>query len=208
MWSSGVFCFSLAASGKSWIEAGFPIVWLRLARTLTQHAIALPGDGLGSLKPGIGELKVISSSKHWIEVEALVNITNPTPYTGYIPFVNVHLYKNDSMVGEATAENVTLGLGENSNLRVRGKWNPLGMGGAAAEQIGLELISQYISGYNVTMVAKSHRGSIPRLPIIGDSLSRPPAPARGSRPSVNRPSISSAPRWTSFRFRRATTLSG
>lgn len=65
------------------------------------------------------------------------------------------------------------------------------MGGEEGAQHGRDLLSQYLSGYNTSVTIRTHRGTIPSLPRIGDALSRlnltlsaprlrlPPPPGRG-----------------------------
>jgi hypothetical protein len=98
-------------------------------------------------------------------------MTNPTAYTVHVPYINVHIYKNGSKLGDATALNLTINTGRNTNLTVRARWDPT-QSGVAAQHIGRDLISQYISGHNISIVAKTHRDSIPRLPAVGTSLSQ------------------------------------
>lgn len=62
--------------------------------------------------------------------------------------------------------------GVNENLLVQAVYNPLDMGGQEAKAVGRELISQYISGWNTTLVVKLHIGSLPTLPRLGEVLGR------------------------------------
>lgn len=104
-------------------------------------------------------------------LQALVNITNPTPYTASIPYVNAHIICNGSILGEITAEDLDITKGNNKNLVVRVKWHPL-MGGAGAETVARNLLSQYLSGFNTTISVRAHRDSIPGQPLLGKALSR------------------------------------
>jgi hypothetical protein len=106
-----------------------------------------------------------------VYIEAVVNITNPTQYTAYIPYISVHVLKNGSVMGEATAMNLDIRKGNNSNLVIGATWNPA-TAGEAAHKVGRDLISQFLSGFNTTVTVKTHRGSIPAAPLIGDALSR------------------------------------
>lgn len=122
------------------------------------------------MKPEVGEIKVLHTSSSSIQLEARVNISNPTPYTAYIPYINIHVAKNGSVIGSASAENLNITQGNNTNLLVTAIWNP-SEGGDEAAKIGKELLSQYLSGYNVTMDMRTHRDSIPAVPLIGEALS-------------------------------------
>lgn len=106
-----------------------------------------------------------------MKLRGLVNITNPTPYTASVPFVNIHVLCNDSIIGEATAQNLTISTGKNNNIHVIAVWKPL-MGGENGIRCGRGLISEYISGFNTSLQIRGHRDSIPGQPLIGEALSR------------------------------------
>jgi hypothetical protein len=132
---------------------------------------ALPRNTIGDLKPELADIRILSTSRTSIHLEALVNITNPTPYTADIPYLNVHVVKNGSVVGEATVQNVSVTTGKNVNLHLAATWDP-SMGGESGMQIGRNLLSQFLSGYNISIDIKTHCGSVPAAPLIGDALSR------------------------------------
>ncbi|KAI1381520.1 hypothetical protein F4677DRAFT_128367 [Hypoxylon crocopeplum] len=131
----------------------------------------LPKGTIGGIDPKVGSLKVLDTTSDSITLQALVNVTNPTPYTAHIPYVNVHVLNNGSVLGSATIENLDIVKGPNSNVLVTAKWNPP-MGGDHGRRIGRDLISQYLSGWNTSITVKSHRHSIPGQPIICKALSR------------------------------------
>lgn len=106
-----------------------------------------------------------------VTIEAVVNVTNPTLYTAHIPFVNIHVLANSSLLGEATVENLHITKGVNSDILVTAKWDP-SMGDKQARQVGRELISQYLSGFNTSVTIKTHQNSIPGQPTLCDALSR------------------------------------
>ncbi|KAL2886184.1 pre-rRNA processing protein [Ceratocystis lukuohia] len=131
----------------------------------------LPGDSLGkSLEPQISELRIIESSSAAITLSAVVNITNPAPYSASIPYINIHLLKNGSVLGNTTLRNVNITRGRNLNIPVSAIWAPEDAG-LDARKTGVDLISGYLSSYNTTITAKLHPKSIPACPIIGQSLS-------------------------------------
>ena len=73
---------------------------------------------------------------------------------------------------------------------VEALYDPLGSGGEVARGVGRELLSQWISGYNTTLVIRTWEGSIPGLPRLGKALGRlgveVPAPAlRGPNKPTN-----------------------
>jgi len=85
--------------------------------------------------------------------------------------MDIHISNNGSLLGHATARNITVGPGKNTNIPVTAYWDPLTMGGKLGHTIGVELLSQYISGYNTTITVSAHEGSIPSQPGLGRALS-------------------------------------
>ncbi|KAF4776553.1 hypothetical protein HER10_EVM0007040 [Colletotrichum scovillei] len=131
----------------------------------------LPGDTFGSIHPQVGDVKIISTSSSAMTLEALVNITNPTPYTASIPYINIHIVRDGFVLGSATAENLRVDKGNNTNLLVKANWDPT-VEGEAGRKIASDMISEYLSGRNVTIDVKTHRGTIPTAPLIGEGLSK------------------------------------
>ncbi len=114
----------------------------------------------------------MSTSKTSINLQAHVNFTNPTEYTANIPFINIHIIKNGSIIGDATLQNVDMIQGNNTNILVQATWDPTTFGGEEGAKIGRELLSQYISGFNTTLTFQTHKGSIPNQPGLGKALSK------------------------------------
>ncbi|KAK7417185.1 hypothetical protein QQX98_004788 [Neonectria punicea] len=131
----------------------------------------IPGDTFAQLNPQVGEIQVLNTSETGIHLQALVNITNPTPYAAVVPYMNIHILHDGEILGEATARNIDFGLGNNTNILVQSTWDPARFGGKRAHKVGRKLLSDYVSGKNTTMTAKAHRDSIPTLPLIGEALS-------------------------------------
>ncbi|KAJ2907149.1 hypothetical protein MKZ38_007664 [Zalerion maritima] len=131
---------------------------------------SLPGGPLDGLDPQVGDVKIIDTTKNSVTIQALVNVTNPTPYTATIPYVNIHVLCNNSIVGEATARGLKMKRGNNTNVLVEATWDP-SMGGGDGPRVGRNLISQYLSGWNTTLTIKAHRNSIPSAPVLGEALS-------------------------------------
>ncbi|KAI0861453.1 hypothetical protein F4860DRAFT_476132 [Xylaria cubensis] len=131
----------------------------------------LPKGAIGNIEPKVGSIRVVDSSTDSITLQALVNVTNPTPYTAHVPFVNVHLVANGSVLGDGTIQNIDIVTGNNTNLLVTAKWNPTD-GGPQSRKIGRDLISQYLSGFNASITVKPHLNSIPGQPLLCRALSR------------------------------------
>jgi hypothetical protein len=76
------------------------------------------------------------------------------------------------VIGDATAKNIFVTSGNNSNVIVEATWDPSTFGGEKGVEIGRELLSQYISGFNTTLTFQTHEGTIPPLPRLGKALSK------------------------------------
>lgn len=124
------------------------------------------------MKPQVGDLKITDTSKTAITLQANINFTNPTEYTALVPYVNIHILKNDSVIGQATARNVRVRKGNNTNLPIEAIWDPYSLGGEKARKIGRDLLSQYVSGWNTTLTFKTHENSFPSQPALGIALSK------------------------------------
>jgi hypothetical protein len=124
------------------------------------------------VKPRVDNLRIISTSKTRLEIEARVNFTNPTEYTAHVPYINIHIINNGSILGDATATNIVVVQGDNTGMIVKASWDPMAFGGDEAKLIGQELLSQYISGLNTTLTFRTHEKSIPYQPSLGKTLSK------------------------------------
>jgi Protein of unknown function (DUF3712) len=129
------------------------------------------GGGLSGFKPQIGDLKILETTKSSLRLQAKVNLTNPTVYSAHVPYVNIHILHNDTLVGHATAENIDVIPGNNTNLLVEALWSPFELGGRNGSEVGRNLLSQYISGFNTTLTLKTHESTIPSQPNLGRALS-------------------------------------
>lgn len=132
---------------------------------------ALPKKSIGSLSPKIGNISILSTTMSSLELSALVNITNPTPYSADIPYFNIHIMTNNTLLGQATVKNLHLAPGPNTNLPVTALWNPSRSGDLGVSR-GRDLISGYISGFDTSVTIRTHALSIPSLPNLGSALSR------------------------------------
>ena len=104
------------------------------------------GGGFSEFRPSIGDLKILDTTTTTLTLAANVNLTNPTPYSAYVPYVNISILTNGTVLGHAIAENITVIPGNNTNIPVRATWNPLEASGVNGSIVGREFISQYISG--------------------------------------------------------------
>ncbi|KAJ8126609.1 hypothetical protein O1611_g7031 [Lasiodiplodia mahajangana] len=131
----------------------------------------LPHGAIDGIDPKIGKIRVVDTSLDSITLQALVNVTNPTPYTASVPFLNVHVVVNSSILGDGTIQNVDIRAGNNTDLLVTATWNPT-KGGPHSRRAGRDLISQYLSGFNTSITIKPHLNTIPGQPVLCKALSR------------------------------------
>lgn len=124
----------------------------------------------GALGTEVGGLKITGPSKDTLSIDAKVNFTNPTDYSVDIPYFNINILSNGSVMGNTTVRNMKLVPGHNADVAVEATWDPLGQGDKKAKAIGKELLSRFISGYNTTVTLRTHQGTIPNQPGLGRAL--------------------------------------
>ncbi|MCJ1471344.1 hypothetical protein MMC07_009992, partial [Pseudocyphellaria aurata] len=103
---------------------------------------------LNGLNPQIGALQILDTTKSTLTLGAKINVTNPTDYAATVPYVNLHLLSNGTLLGHAVARNLRVVPGPNHNLDVTAVWDPTSGGiddQGNGVRVGRELISQYIS---------------------------------------------------------------
>merc|ERR1711977_410522 len=74
------------------------------------------GGDFKHFMPQVGNLKVLSTSRTSLDLEARVNFTNPTEYSAQIPYFNIHILNNGSVIGDATAKDITVIPGRQQRL--------------------------------------------------------------------------------------------
>lgn len=79
-------------------------------------------------------------------LSAAVNFTNPTNYTAEIPYADINILVNGTVLGHGSIRNVLVGRGDNTNIPVQAVWEPSKSNGSVGGSVGRELLSQYISG--------------------------------------------------------------
>lgn len=114
----------------------------------------------------------MNTSDTGASIQARVNFTNPTAYTATIPYFNAHIFTNGSLIGEAIAENIVLQLGNNTNNFITANWDPVSLGGEKARKASQRLLSEYLSGKNTTLELKTHSGSFPSIPLLGEAFAK------------------------------------
>ncbi|KAI4724164.1 hypothetical protein E4T49_08114 [Aureobasidium sp. EXF-10728] len=135
--------------------------------------VAIKRGGVGSFTPKIGNLQMLDTGKTSLTLTALVNFTNPTEYSATVPFVDINILTNGTLLGHATAKDVSVVPGINTNILVTAVWDPRTLGGEEGHRVGVEFLSQYISvGFNTTLSLRTHEGTIPAQPSLGRALSK------------------------------------
>lgn len=129
------------------------------------------GMDFSNIKPTFGNISIEESTADSLSLRLNVNLTNPTEYSTFVPYVNINILANKTVLGHAVARNLTVAPGNNTNLEVRAKWEPFQASGVEGKRVGRELLSQYISGFNTTLTLKTHENSIPSQPALGKALS-------------------------------------
>ena len=114
---------------------------------------------------------MLDTTTDTLTLQAVLNFTNPTPYTAHIPYANIHILHNDTVIAAASVTDLDVAKGPNPDVVVKAVWDP-SMGGEEGRDIARELISQYLSGYNTSLTVKPHSKSFPGQPILCDALSR------------------------------------
>ncbi|KAL8711578.1 MAG: hypothetical protein Q9220_003988 [cf. Caloplaca sp. 1 TL-2023] len=131
----------------------------------------ISGGNMTSFTPEVGSLEILDTSKTSLTIGAKVNVTNPTEYAATVPYIDINILVNNTIMGHATARDVSVVPGPNHDLEVQAVWNPSKQSGKRGSHIGSELLSQYISGYNTTLTLQTHALSIPSQPHLGRALS-------------------------------------
>ncbi|PHH65118.1 hypothetical protein CDD81_3249 [Ophiocordyceps australis] len=129
-------------------------------------------DSLSHVNPAVGDLRIVETWRTGIRLHALVNMTNVTPYTATIPYVNIHVMKQGFVLGEAIVQDTALKHGVNSDISVGAIWDPTSFGGKEARQVGQRLVSDYLSGKKTTVQLQTHGKTVPSMPALGKGLSR------------------------------------
>jgi hypothetical protein len=133
-----------------------------------QLCVAIPGGGLKSFDPKIQNMTIVETTKDAITLEANISFNNPTEYSATIPFADINILSNGTFMGHGTVKNIKVARGKNENVLIQAVWSPNQSGRAVSR----ELLSQYISGLNVTLTVQTHNGTIPTRPSWGKALER------------------------------------
>lgn len=127
--------------------------------------------GFPNMSPEIGSLEILETTKSSLAIQAKANITNPTDYSAHIPYININILNNNTVLAHVVAKDLSIVPGRNPDLVATAFWNPSIASGIQGTEIGRNLLSQYISGYNTTLTLKTHPETFPSQPALGKALS-------------------------------------
>lgn len=115
----------------------------------------------GGFEHKVGEISVVDTSETKLTMQARVTITNPTDYYADMPRVDAELFVNGTKMGNAYGGG-KIKPGDNEIVSFV-EWEKT--------SIGAEFLSQFISGYNVSLTIKP--GKLPGLPEIPMNITVP-----------------------------------
>ncbi|KAL2809961.1 hypothetical protein BJX63DRAFT_423438 [Aspergillus granulosus] len=124
------------------------------------------------LRPQVESLTLGDTTESSLTMKTTVKFTNPTQYSISLPFVDLLLVYNSTRIAHVTMKDAKIIPGTNTGILLDFRWSPLDLGGPSAVLAGQDLVSQYISGRNTSVTITTHKGTIPSLPNLGQSLSR------------------------------------
>ncbi|EPS37057.1 hypothetical protein H072_9344 [Dactylellina haptotyla CBS 200.50] len=162
----------LQAVGTADVKVGIASLGAFVIRGIpAQGDVMIKGGNytLDEVHPQPNEITIISSTRTSVKLGANITFNNPTNYTANIPYINIAFMKNDTLLGNGTARDISVTLGRN-NAIFEAFWAPA-EGGDAAWDVGAVLLGDYVSGKNTTITVKLHGKSLPTLPDISKALS-------------------------------------
>jgi hypothetical protein len=98
---------------------------------------------MGLLDPKARNIAIMKTSSEAIVLEAVIDLQNPTDYSAFLPYADMNILVNDTILGHVTARNIHFTTGLNTNITVQAEWAPTG---ERDRLVGSELLSQFVSG--------------------------------------------------------------
>lgn len=103
--------------------------------------------GFQELSPKIKLLEISETRSTGFILDFLVNITNPTNYSAYIPFIKIQMLSNNTVLANVSTRGLLdIKPGQNQNISMRLDWDPVISSGRRGAKVAKELLSQYLSG--------------------------------------------------------------
>jgi hypothetical protein len=100
-------------------------------------------------------MTVLTTTSKSLIISAEASFNNPTEYSATVPYADVHLYVNDTMIGNVTVRDITVKKGQNDEVPLRALWNPFA-DGEAGRKVARDLLSQFISGMSTRLDVVYH----------------------------------------------------
>ncbi|ODQ52900.1 hypothetical protein SAICODRAFT_71330 [Saitoella complicata NRRL Y-17804] len=132
--------------------------------------IGMNGLPMSEFEPKFEGMKLMGTTHSSITFGADARMNNTTPYGGVIPYMNVHLIYNGSVIGDATVRDLKVRAGEPFVAHGQAVFDPGHYGGKTAKEAGAKFISAYVSKENLTMTLRTHRESIPSSPNLSEAM--------------------------------------
>jgi len=124
--------------------------------------IGFSGLNSAAIKPKIvGPMSVIETFADQVEINTLVELSNPINYTLSIPVMEMALVYEGAIIGRVMLFNVE--MEKNATIQTNGIWKK----SLAAERFA----SQYISGEDPIMTVLADEGTFPTAPKLSQALS-------------------------------------
>lgn len=79
----------------------------------------------------------------WLSSEA--SFYNPTDYSATVPYADLHLFVNDTRIGNITVQNIRVVQGQNDNVAFEAMWSPF-VDGWEGRKVARDFLSQFVSG--------------------------------------------------------------
>ncbi|KAE8390651.1 hypothetical protein BDV23DRAFT_155021 [Aspergillus alliaceus] len=130
------------------------------------------GGSLDQLSPRVESIELGPTTESSLVMKARINVTNPSAYSASVPFIDFILVYNETKVAHVTARDLIIVPGVNSGIQADLEWNPRELNGQVGVTAGQEMLSRYVSGYNTSVTIRSHEGTIPAIPNLGQALSK------------------------------------
>ncbi|KAH6524441.1 hypothetical protein HBI07_206090 [Parastagonospora nodorum] len=127
-----------------------------------------------ALNLAVGNLSIIKTTPTSMTMQVHVNVTNPSNYSATIPYFSINILVNGTVLGQALINDMHVKPGNNTNLIATALWDPFTNSGAKGREVGSEMLSQYISGFNTSVTLQAHNATIPALPGLSHLLSKYP----------------------------------
>ena len=85
---------------------------------------------------------IVDTDPRSLTLTANVNFTNPTPYSATVPYADINILVNGTVLGHATARDLAVKPGNNTDLPITAMWHPSKLSGHNGTIVGRELLSQ------------------------------------------------------------------